>query len=70
MMEHMRPNGLSAGYFCCTCGMPSGMMGHMSCTPNLELVATLQRLNNGSQNVKTTTPKSFFEEAMEALEKK
>jgi len=39
MAEHYRPNGtLSQGYFCMSCGKPSGMYRHDDCTPNPKLV--------------------------------
>lgn len=47
--EHMRPNGLSMGYFCFTCGGTTNMYatghGEGHCLPNPELVAELKELN-------------------------
>lgn len=45
--EHMRPEGLSHGYFCLRCGGVCNMYatGHDNCIPNPELVATLRELN-------------------------
>ena len=47
VMEHWRPTGLSAGYFCMRCGDAVGMYGHpdQKCQPNPELVDELCRLN-------------------------
>lgn len=48
-MEHMRPTGLSQGYFCGVCGQVCNMLatGHMDgkCKPNPELVKELKQLN-------------------------
>lgn len=48
-MEHMRPSGLTLGYFCHTCGHVTNMMGTGhglgKCTPNPALVAKLNELN-------------------------
>lgn len=52
-MEHYRMHEgkqvLSQGYFCPTCGMPCGMLGHLTrkCEPNPNLVAELRELNKG-----------------------
>lgn len=47
--EHMRPEGLSHGYFCFTCGGGCNMYatghGPGKCEPNPELVAQLSELN-------------------------
>lgn len=53
--EHMRPEGLSQGYYCLRCGKGGlnmyGMgrdhpgMGNNTCEPNPELVAILRELN-------------------------
>ncbi len=53
-MEHLRPNGLSQGYFCSTCGGVTNMVGsgHEDCTPNRKLVEELFSLN---ENVMTPT---------------
>ena len=47
-MEHMRPNGLSQGYFCTTCGEVVAMYGHRGskCIPNKTLVDELKKLNS------------------------
>jgi len=49
MPEHMRPEGLSQGYFCMRCGNTCNMYatGHGTdkCEPNPELVNTLRELN-------------------------
>ena len=45
--EHLRENGgLAQGYFCMTCGQPSGMYGHVDCTPNPGLVKKLYEIND------------------------
>ena len=55
--EHMRPTGLSQGYFCYTCGMHCNMVGTGHgpgvCEPNPELVAELIKLNSGDRKMKT-----------------
>lgn len=49
--EHMRPNGLSMGYYCMTCGGVCNMYatghGDGKCEPNPDLVAALRSLNEG-----------------------
>jgi hypothetical protein len=49
--EHMRPEGLSQGYYCMRCGdggvnMYATGHGPGKCEPNPELVAVLRKLNN------------------------
>ncbi len=48
--EHIRPTGLSQGYFCYTCGQVTNMVGtghgEGKCAPNPELVTELKRLNS------------------------
>jgi hypothetical protein len=49
MTEHMRPEGLSQGYYCFRCGQSCNMyaIGHGDgkCEPNPELVKELMELN-------------------------
>lgn len=49
MSEHMRPEGLSQGYFCFRCGDVTNMVasghGEGKCEPNPELVRQLVELN-------------------------
>jgi hypothetical protein len=54
-MEHIRPNGLSHGYFCLTCGQVSSMMGHNKgeCVPNPYLVNVLIELNKPNPRKQT-----------------
>jgi hypothetical protein len=55
--EHMRPTGLSQGYFCYTCGMHCNMVGTGHgpgvCEPNPKLVEKLIELNRGDRKMKT-----------------
>ncbi len=51
-MEHVRPTGLSDGYYCPNCGGVCGMMGHFNlttndykCERNQALVNILEELN-------------------------
>ena len=57
--EHMRPTGLSQGYFCYTCGQHCNMVGtgHGAgvCEPNPVLVAELIKLNSGETNMRRIT---------------
>ena len=54
--EHMRPTGLSQGYFCYTCGLHCNMVGTGHgpgvCEPNPVLVAELIKLNSGESNMR------------------
>ena len=54
-MEHLRPNGLAAGYFCMKCGAPTAMMVHKDCAPNPQLVNELIALNARQTSLKDET---------------
>jgi len=57
--EHMRPTGLSQGYFCYTCGMHCNMVGSGHgkglCESNPTLVAELIKLNQKDSVMKQPT---------------
>lgn len=69
--EHMRPNGLSQGYFCLTCGEVCNMVGtghgEGKCVPNPTLVKTLEILNDTDRRPKMK-PISLGEKLAETLD--
>lgn len=64
--EHMRPTGLSQGYFCYTCGQHCNMVGtgHGAgvCESNPVLVAELIKLNSGESNMRRITDNATSKE--------
>lgn len=70
--EHMRPTGLSQGYFCLTCGMHTNMFGtghgDGKCEPNPTLVAELIKLNQKDSVMKQTTLGEKLAKTIDELE--